>query len=76
MEREKLRNQITEHLLDAENLLWATRRLVENTPQLSRSDIFHIRSLIEILEEKLRATDLLFDELVSLTPLKLEVANV
>ena len=76
MEIEKLRNQITEHLLDAENLLWATRRLVENTPQLSRSDIFHIRSLIEILEEKLRATDLLFDELVSLTPLKLEVANV
>ena len=76
MEREKLRNQITEHLSDAENLLWATRRLVENTPQLSRSDISHIRSLIEILEEKLRATDLLFDELVSLTPLKLEVANV
>ena len=76
MEREKLRNQITEHLLDAETLLWATRRLVENTPQLSRSDMSRIRSLIEILEEKLRATDLLFDELVSLTPLKLEVANV
>ena len=69
----ELREKIVDALIDAEAVLWSVKRVLESPHRISREDISNLRTLLEVVEGKLKEADGLFEELAFQTPLKLEV---
>jgi len=59
-----MRRELMEKLSEAEHLLWSVMRIAESPYALTRSDISKLRTILEMMEEKLKEADEIFGQLV------------
>jgi len=59
-----MRRELMEKLSEAEHLLWSVKRVAESPYALTRSDISKLRTILEMMEEKLKEADEIFGQLV------------
>jgi len=69
----ELRRELSEKLLEAEHLLWSVRKIAESPYTLTRSDISKLRTILEMMEEKLKEADEIFSRLVLQEKITVEV---
>ena len=68
-----MRRELMEKLSEAEHLLWSVKRVAESPYALTRSDISKLRTILEMMEEKLKEADEIFGQLVLQEKITVEV---